>query len=64
VDDLAVRSETARGERLAGTGLRLSIVGDDIEKGFEAGLDAGVGGVGIYLQDEVGFGAQLGASIA
>ena len=53
-------AETARGERLAGAGLRLSIVGDDIQKGLEAGLDPGVGGVGIDLQDEVGFGAQLG----
>ena len=43
-----------------GLGLRLPIVGDDVEKGLEAGLDAGVGGVGVYLQDEVGFGAQLG----
>jgi hypothetical protein len=59
-DNMAVRSQTARRERLAGAGLRFSIVGDDIEKGFEAGLDPGVGGVGVDLQDEVGFGAQLG----
>jgi len=55
-----VRSETAWRERLGERGLGLAIVGDDIQKCLEASLDSGVGGMGVYLQDEIGLGAQLG----
>ena len=44
----------------AGADLRFSIVRDDIQKGLEAGLHPGVGGVGVDFEDEAGFGAQLG----
>ena len=54
-----VKRQGVNGRRWAG--LRLLIVRDDVQKGFEAGLDSGVGGVGVNLEDEVGLGAQFGS---
>ena len=53
-DDAAAREQPAGVEGPDGTGLPRLVVGGDVQKGFQAGLDAGVGGMGVNLKDQVG----------
>ena len=63
-DDLAARSETAGCERLAGAGLGLAIVGDDIQKGLHTGFDACIRAVAVKLQGQGGLAAHDIAEVA
>jgi hypothetical protein len=36
------------------------VVADDVEKGFQPGLDSGIGGVRVDLQDQIGFRSHFG----
>ena len=59
--DLPARAES-RGVELAGAAaLSGPEVSDDIEKRFETGLHAGVGGVGIDFENQIRLGAHLGS---
>ena len=58
-DDAAARYEPARGEGARAVGLHVPVVVDDVEEGLQPGLDSGIGGVGVDLEDQVGFRSHL-----
>ena len=45
-------------------GLAGAVVPDDVEEGLQPGLHAGVGGVGVDFENQVGLGAHLGGQHA
>ena len=61
LDSLSIGSDNPAAAQLAQvewfnrSGLPRPIVGSDVQKCFQAGLDAGVGGMGVNLKDKVGF---------
>ena len=59
-DDPAALGQAAECERAAVAGLPLTVIPDDVEKRLEAGLHAGVGGVGVDFENQIGLRSQLG----
>src|SRR3990172_3851380 len=51
-DDAAARNEPAGGEGACCNGLHIPIVVDDVQEGLQPGLDSGIGGVCVDLEDE------------
>ena len=62
--DRTTRPPDASRQGMNGRGRAVSprlIIPDDVEKRLQPRLHAGVGGVGVNLENQIGLGAQLGA---